>query len=74
MQAAGPLTQGTAASYRHYCGQDKALGDLLSLLADIALISEGDDSAFLFKVILSCQLEPFHMVPSPKDSLGLCGS
>lgn len=60
MQAPGPLTQGTVASYRHYCGQDKALRDLLSLLAHVALISEGDNSAFLpsfSKVILSCQLE-----------------
>ena len=70
MQDPGPLTQGSAASYRHYCSQDKALRDLLSLLARTALISEGYNSSFLFKVILSCQLEPSHMAPSPKDSLG----
>lgn len=37
MQAPGPPTQGTAASYRHYWCQDKALGELLPLLARIAL-------------------------------------
>jgi len=70
MQAPGPLIQGTAPSYRHSGGQDKALGDILCLLGHTALISAGDNSALLFKAILSCQLEPSHMVPSPEDRLG----
>lgn len=73
MQASCLLPQGTAAPYRHHCGQDKVLGELLSLLALIVLILEGDNSAIFLsfsKAILTCQLEPSHMVSSPKDSLG----
>lgn len=55
MQAPGPPTQGTPTSYRRYCGQDKALGDL-SLLADTGVISEGDSYAFFpsFSKVASC--------------------
>lgn len=55
MQAPSPLTQETRTSYRHYCGQDKALRDL-SLLEDAVRISEGDSSAFLpsFSKVASC--------------------
>lgn len=67
MQAPCLLPQGTV---HHRCGQDEALGDLLSLLALTVLILEGDNSAFFprfSKAILTCHLI---WCPALKTALG----